>query len=714
MVPAWRFADLARLIVGRRTKYAVLLGVVAILAFAGPLAGKIADVEDNGPTSMLPRDAQSTQVEEELPAFAHDGVLPVVVVIERDSGLTPTDRAWIESLQGRLEPMATDDPAVRFADDDEAATITFGIDTAVDDWPDRIDEARKLAAQGPAGLVSHVTGTAAVAYDGFAVFDGIDGKILAGSVLVVTIVLLLTYRSPVLWLLPLVSIAAATVLSQALIYLLAKHADMPVNGQSGGILPILTFGVGTDYALLMIARYREELAHAGDRHAAMAVALRRTAATVLASAATVVLGLSCLMLADINSTRSLGAVGAVAVACAALALLTVLPALLVVLGRWVFWPYVPRVDPASGHEPTRSERRWGRVADAVSRAPRRTWLATAGVLVLLAFPAAFLDVGATEAERFLDPPDSTVGQQVLADHFPAGGTSPVEIVAQAQSADEVRDVARSTPGIDDVGPARVAADGERVLVTAVLADAPDSESAEATVRSLRDALAALTKAEALVGGPTAQRADVEDATIRDSLVVMPAVLVVVLLVLALLLRAVVGPVVLLASVVLSYVAALGVGGLVLELLGYGAVDISLPLLAFCFLVALGVDYTIFLTSRIREEVGRHGHALGVRRGLVATGGVVTSAGIVLAATFGVLWQFPILVQLGVVVSLGVLLDTFVTRSLLVPALALELGPRFWWPSTDRTSSVELQLVRDSPMQGWAVRSEGDIHTRRST
>jgi len=670
----------ARLIAGSSTKYLTLLGVLAVLVFAGPLAGKITDVEDNGPTSMLPRDAQSTRVEQELPQFATDGVLPVVVVVERATGLTASDRTWIETLRERLAPMATDDPAVRVAGDGAAATITYGVDTAVDDWPDRIDDTRELASEGPPGLVSHVTGTAAVAYDGFAVFDGIDSKILAGSVLVVAIVLLLTYRSPVLWLLPLVSIGAATVLSQAVIYLLAKHAGMPVNGQSGGILPILAFGVGTDYALLLVARYREELGSTSDRHAAMAVALRRTTPTVLASAATVVLGLSCLMLADINSTRSVGAVGAVGVACTALALLTMLPALLVLVGRWVFWPAVPRLDPAAGHLPTRSERRWSRVADVVARAPRRTWLATAGVLGVLALPATLLDVGADEAERFLDPPDSALGQTVLSDHFPAGSTAPLQIIADARSADSVRRVALSTPGITEVVGSRPSPGGDRVLVTAILTHAPDSAAAQSTVRELRDGLAGLPDTAAVVGGSPAQRVDVADATARDTLVVMPAVLVVVLLVLALLLRALVGPVVLLASVVLSYVAALGAGGVVLRLMGYEAVDSSLPLLAFCFLVALGVDYTIFLTSRIREEVDRHGHVLGVRRGLVATGGVVTSAGIVLAATFGVLWQFPILVQLGAVVSLGVLLDTFVTRSLLVPALALELGSRFWWPT----------------------------------
>ena len=344
----------------------------------------------------------------------------------------------------------------------------------------------------------------------------------------------------------------------------------------------------------------------------------------------------------------------------------------------MFWPVVPRLDAAGEHRSTRSERRWRRVAEAVARAPRRTWVVTVGALVVLAIPAVMLDVGADDTDRFLDPPDSLLGQQTLADHFPAGSTAPVEIIAPADRVDSVIRLVVATPGIDDVVASRTSTDGERVLVTAVLAHTPDSTPAQSTVRELRTRLASVP-GDVVVGGPTAQRVDVADATARDSLVVMPAVLAVVLLVLALLLRAVVGPVLLLASVVLSYAAALGVGTVVLGVMGYGAVDFSLPLIAFCFLVALGVDYTIFLASRIREEAGRRGHAAGVHHALVATGGVITGAGIVLAATFGVLWQFPILVQIGVVVSLGVLLDTFVTRSLLVPALALDLGPRFWWP-----------------------------------
>jgi len=663
--------------------YAVLLFAVVVVALAGSPAGKVQDVEDNGPTSQLPRGAQATQVEEELPAFDASGILPVVVVVARDGGLTDADRGWLEGLGSEVAAWSAGPSDIVDADDGAAATLTYPVDTLVDDWPDRIVDTRDLLAGAPAGLVGHVTGPAAAAYDGFSVFDGLDTRILLASMLVVAGLLLLTYRSPVLWLLPLVAIGVAMTMSQAVIYLLGEHADVPVNGMSGGFLPILVFGVGTDYALLLVARYREQLHEIPDRHVAMAVALRRSAPAIVASAATVVLGMLCLLLADINSTRSLGAVAAIGIACASVSMLTVLPALLVLVGRRGFWPYVPHVGDADreARRSRRSERRWSRVAGLATRSPRRVWLGSAAALGVLAVMASGLDFGPDEAERFRDAPDSVVGQQVLADHFPAGDASPVEIVADAGTETVVREAAAGVPGIDRVSDPRASADGSRVLISAVLADPPDSAEARATVGDLRTTLAEVPTAAAAVGGWTAQQVDIADASQRDAFVVMPAVLAVVALVLLLLLRSVVAAAVLAALALLTYLAALGAHGLVMELMGFTAVENTLPLLAFVLLVPLGVDYTIFLMSRVREEVGEHGHHDGVVRGLVATGGVITSAGIVLAATFGVLWSMPLtgMVGLGVAVSIGVLLDTFVTRSLLVPALALDIGPRFWWP-----------------------------------
>ncbi len=331
----------------------------------------------------------------------------------------------------------------------------------------------------------------------------------------------------------------------------------------------------------------------------------------------------------------------------------------------------------------------GRVAGLVSRAPRRTWAATAGALGVLAITVVGLDLGPDDAGRFRDAPDSVLGQRMLGQHFPAGASTPVEIVADTAGAEEVRSVLADVPGVERVSPGPTSADGARSLLSAALAAPPDSAEARETVREVRRSLDTMPSAAAIVGGWTAQQVDLRVASLRDALVVMPTALVVVGLVLFLLLRAVLGPLVLLATVVLSYVAALGLHSLVMKVMGFEAVELGLPLLAFCFLVPLGVDYTIFLMSRVREEVATHGHRDGVLRGLVATGGVITSARIVLAATFGVLWQMPLtfMVGIGVVVSLGILLDTFVTRSLLVPALCVDLGPRLWWPGAVPSAGV---------------------------
>lgn len=663
-------------------KYLVLAAVAVILVLTAPLGGKIGEVEDNGPTSQLPRDADSTRVEDLLPGFDTSGILPAVVVYERTGGLTQADLAAIEGRWKALAGYAAHDAVseVTPSADGEAATITLGVNSLENSSFDSVGDIRDTAAAGlPSGLEVHVTGAMASFYDSVQVFDGINTTILLASAGVVALLLLLTYRSPVMWLLPLVSIGVAMTLSQALIYLLAKHADLPVDGQSGGILPILVFGVGTDYALLLVARYREELHHHVDRHRAMTLALRRATPAIAASAATVVLGLSCLMLADINSTRSLGAVCAIGVACAAVAVLTVLPMTLTILGRWVFWPLTPRVDTTDDTS-VHSSHAWRAVAARIEQAPRPVWILIAVALVSMTLPVAVLNVGTPADKAYRDVPDSVTGQTVLGKHFPAGESAPTHVIAPESSATEVRTTIASAPGVDRVAEGRVA--NGMVLFAVVLDAVPDSPDAEATVTSLRTALA--DQPDALVGGTTARTLDTATAATDDRVLVMGAVFAVVLLVLLVLLRAVVAPLVLLGTVVLSYLAALGLGGLLMRGLGYDSIDVALPLLAFVFLVTLGVDYTIFLVSRVREEVARHGARAGMGRGLVVTGGVITSAGLILAATFAVLITMPSagMIGLGVIVALGILLDTFVVRSLLVPALAVDLGTGFWFPRRD--------------------------------
>jgi RND superfamily putative drug exporter len=682
---------------GPRSKYLIAAAVVAVVALAGPLAGSIEDVEDNESTSRLPRGAQSTQVEQELADFNADGILGVTAVYTREGGLSEADMQAIEADRLALAGIAYEDKltAPRLADDGEAAVLTFGMEAEASF--DRFDEVREIVGTDrPDGLLSQVTGPMAALYDSVEVFGNIDVTILGASLIVVTLLLLLTYRSPVMWLLPILSIGVAMTVSQAIIYLLAQHAGLPVNGMSGGLLPILVFGVGTDYALLLVARYREELHRYEDRHVAVAVAMRRAGPAIIASAATVSLGLACLLLADLNNIRSLGAVGAIGVAVAAVAMLTVLPLLLTLLGRWVFWPLTPRAEPPPPIEPREPRapdaacaadpvngggRGWQAVASRVTRSPRPVWLVTAVILAGLGLASVGLNIGVPAAEQFRAPPESVVGQDMLEQHFPAGTSAPVLVIANSSAADEVREVVASTDGVTQASAPGPSAAGERVIITATLANTPDSEAAEATVAEMRGRLASVDGAGAIVGGQTAQTLDVEESSVTDALTVIPAVLAVVLLVLFALLRAIVGPVLLLASVVLSYFAALGLGALAMRSMGFDALDVTLPLLSFVILVALGVDYTIFLMSRVREEALRRGTTDGVRVGLVATGGVITSAGLVLASTFGVLTVLPVvfMIGMGAVVALGILLDTFVVRSLLVPALTADLGHRFWWP-----------------------------------
>ncbi len=662
--------------------WAGLAVVAALVLLAGPQAGKVGDVEENGPTSQLPRGFGSTLVEEELPSFGQSEIQPAAVVYERPGGLADADRSAIEADRGSFGAWAAEGQSVtlEYADDGAAALLVVPVDVSTDEGFDLVEVFRDALETGhPTGLAAEVTGPPATMYDQVAVFDGLDTRLLLASAGVVVVLLLLTYRSPVLWLLPMLSIGVAMVLSQAATYLLARHAGLPVNGQSGGVMPIMVFGVGTDYALLVISRYREELRLTEDRLVALTHAVRRSLAPVLASAATVVLGLCCLLLADMNATRSLGVVCAVGVACAAVSMLVTLPVLLGLTGRWVFWPF----RPLAGQDVGASGGGWARTADLVRAQPRAVWACAVLVLGGLALGSASIAHGATYEQQFRDPPGSVRGQAIVDRHFTSGQIAPATVLASAARTDVVVSALAATEGVASVGMTRVA--GDRVLVPVVLADEPDSAAAGATVDRVRDRLAEVPDADALVGGPTAQLVDVEDASSADLRIVVPSVLVVVFLVLLVLLRAVVASALLLATVVLTYLAALGLGSLALRAAGFEALDVTLPLLGFVFLVALGVDYTIFLMSRVREEVGRHGHATGIRRGLVSTGGVITSAGLVLAATFAVLTTTPVsfMIGLGAVVALGILLDTFVVRSVLVPALLWDLGPRVWWPSTVR-------------------------------
>ncbi|MER0244568.1 MMPL family transporter [Streptomyces sp. HSW2009] len=698
-MPAWS-KRLPVLPGSRRAKWAVLAAWLILLVALGPLAGKVGDVEDDGPNAFLPGNSESAQVNTELEKFRADELTAAVAVYTRDGGLTAADRAKADADRERFAEFAAEGrqlPPTEPATDGRALITTIPL-AGDDDLGDDVDAVRKItAADAPAGLTTEVGGPAASLVDSVEVFDSLDSTLMIITGVVVAVLLLITYRSPVLWLFPLLAVGFAAVLTQITTYLLAKHAGLPVDPQSAGVLMVLVFGVGTDYALLLIARYREELHQHHDRHQAMRVALRRCGPAVLASAGTIAVGLACLAFADVNSSRSLGLVGAVGVCCAFLAMVTVLPALLVIAGRWVFWPFVPR----HGAAPRRDRTPWATIAAAVARRPRRAWLVSLGVTGALAACAFGISLGLDQAETFQDEPESVVAQERIAAHYPSGASDPADVVTRADGdrLAKVRAAADGVPGVASVGqPQDTVRSGGHALATfsVVLADAPDSEAAKDTVAALRTAVHAVDGAHARVGGTTAQTLDTQRAADRDLTVVIPIVLLVVLAVLVWLLRALVAPLLLLATVVVSYVAALGASHLLFEyVMDFAAMDWSTPLMGFVFLVALGIDYNIFLMTRVREETARLGHARGVIAGLVGTGGVITSAGVVLAATFAVFAVLPLvtMAQLGVLVGVGVLLDTFLVRTVLVPALTLSIGPAVWWPGAlSRTAGTTVDTT----------------------
>jgi RND superfamily putative drug exporter len=477
------------------------------------------------------------------------------------------------------------------------------------------------------------------------------------------------------------------------IYLLAKYAGLTVNGQSQGILTVLVFGAGTDYALLLVARYREELRRHEDRHEAMGFALHRAAPAIVASASTVVLAMICLVFAEMNSTAGLGPVAAIGIAVGLLVMLTLLPALLVVTGRWIFWPSRPRfgsVDPTSRGF-------WARIADRIAVRPRRVWVVTALVLGVASLGILTLNAtGLSTADSYTKEFDSIVGQRVLTQHGLADTGSPVMVVADAAQGQQVKQAMTGVEGIGaTTGP--VVKDGVAFL-SAPVTDDPTSQAAFDTVDRVRARVHAVPGAHALVGGGSAITTDIEVASGQDNRLIIPLVLAVVMLVLMVLLRAVLSPLLLIGTVVLSFGASLGISALLFRhVLGFAGADASLPLFVFVFLVALGIDYNIFLMTRVREETPEHGTLAASKIALGATGGVITSAGMVLAATFLVLGTMPLVAfaEIGIAVALGVLLDTLVVRSVLVTALNLDLGSRIWWPSRlDRGPAREAGSTRE--------------------
>ena len=678
---------------GRRTKYVVLAFWILVIAVTGPLSSKLMGAEKNDASAYLPASAESTQELNLQDKFVSKNLNPAVVVYVRPSGLTPADlrkaaadaRAFaaLPAVHGRVTGPV---PSA----DHKAMETTVGADLGYNaNISGFVNGLQSTAARGDPGLGAHIAGPAASAADEVKIFKGIDSTLLYATLAVVIILLLLTYRSPVLWILPIVSAGVALTVAEAAIYLLTKHG-LTVNGQSGGILVVLVLGASTDYALLLVARYREELTRHDDRHQAMATALHRVSPAVLASASTVVLGLLCLFASSLASDRGLAPVAAAGIVCTFAALVTVLPALLAIFGRFLFWPFTPH----AGQEHDAMTGTWGRMGRRIMRRPRTVWV-TATVLLLALGAGTFqFKGGLSNDQAFRSTPESVLADRIVDAHFPAGVSNPADVIATASAAGAVLSAAQTTPG---VAGARVAdTTGTLVRIAATLRDANGTQPAFDTVERLRARVHAIPGANALVGGESAIILDVGTAAVHDREVVMPLILGVVLAVLMLLLRAVVAPLLLVASVAVSFLAALGASTLIFDhLLGFAGTDQTLPLLGFVFLVALGVDYNIFLMSRVREETLRHRSTRrGMLVGLATTGGVITSAGLVLAATFSALSVLPLvfLTEIGVLVAFGVLLDTLLVRSVLVPALVGDLGGRIWWPSR---LAAEAERVDDS-------------------
>ena len=686
----------------------VVIAWFGVTGFFGPLFGKLTSVQENDNSAFLPDSAESTKAVKLLESFAagESTAFPTLVLLEGSVGpeVLQQINAHLETVPD-LKLGGTDVRLSKYllpgsqvtafpAPDGKAVLASILLDGAAiaevlpNDEPvlPAIVEALRedfTPFAKDLGFDSYVTGAGGLIGDLFGAFGDLDSTLLLTTLGVVAFILIIVYRSPILWFLPLLSAVFALSTAGGIIYLLAKNDVIDVNGQSQGILSVLVLGAGTDYALLLISRYREELHHHSTPVAAMRAAYKGTFEPIVASGATVALGLLVLLLSDLSGNRGLGPIGAIGVAVAVITMVTLLPAFLVLFGRWIFWPRIPRFDDVD----SQLTGTWAKVGNIVERRPRRAWVVTGLLLVVLAaFSTTLKTDGLSTSESFTGNPESVVGQKLLENHFPGGEGDPTKVILKNELIPAVSAKLQSVAGVTAVAPEANAAgvivkDGLSIL-NVTLSTAPDSRESRDRIPAIREAVKSIDDS-ILVGGTTAVFFDTDVAARHDNRTVIPVVLLLITLILGLLLRSIVSAVLLLGTVVLSYFATLGVCALVFNhIFGFAGADASFPLFAFIFLVALGIDYNIFLMTRVREESGKMGTRKGVIKGLTVTGSVITSAGIVLAATFGVLGILPLvfLAELGFAVAFGVLLDTIIVRSILVPALVHEIGPKVWWPS----------------------------------
>ena len=685
-----------KFITGRKTAWVTLLiGLIfAILAF-GPL--RAASTETT-PGVGLPADTESVVVDELISTLPGSDSTAAVIVYASDSTLSEEQTAW---LQGSFDPISkmlvggANEKFVEFSnlevngskfvppaaisEDSTTAVITVPMEQtdATEEIATRVEKLRELAKEdAPAGLEVYVTGPEGFSADLSGVFAGADFTLLLSTVIIVAVLLLITYRSPTLWLVPLLVVGVADGMAGQLARQVAALFGITPDGSVTGILSVLVFGAGTNYALLLIARYREELLLHEDRHFAMAQAVRGAGPAIIASGTTVTLALLTLSFADLAGNRALGLVCATGIVIAMIAALGVLPAALVVFGRGLFWPFVPKFGGINKSD----SGLWAKLAKGVSKRPVAVSILGVVILGALASGVGGIQVGLASTDRFLKTPEAVVGQQVLAEAFPAGSTSPSIVVTKSAQTEEVKALVENVDGVASVSVGE--SNGTITQLNVILDAEGQSEEAYAAINLIRDEVDKATGADAKVGGLDAQALDVKDAYAHDQLIVIPLILILVFVVLVILLRSFVAPVLLLATVVASFFASMGAGWLIFtSVLGFPALDLSVFLFSFLFLVALGVDYNIFLVTRAKEEAEKVGTRQGMIKALSATGGVITSAGILLAAVFAVLGVLPLvaLAQIGVIVCIGVLLDTLLVRTVIVPALAFMTGKKFWWP-----------------------------------
>ncbi len=671
-----------RIVTGRRTKFLIFVLWAVVLAVSAKGCVNFQTAQKSATSDYLPASAESKKAGEEAVRFPSGRLSPAAVVYRRAGGLTTADKTRISSERKQLVSISgvgSVEPTTYSTDHTSALVIARvpgrppGLITSVKDI-------RNVAEHNTAGLDVAVTGPAALTADSSNVFKSIDTKLFAATFGLVLVLLILIYRSPVFWILPLIAIVFAVIVARGIGYLFAKHGVVTVTGQAGGIMSVLVFGVGTDYSLLLVARYREALRHHDDSHLAAATALQEAARAIIPSSLTVMAGLLCLELARVKGTSGLGAIGAAGVAVAMISMMTLLPALLATFGQRMLFAFKRSPQPSGSEE---AGGVWHRIAERVSAGPRRVWVASLIVLAVMAVGLVDLNSSLTTAHNFRNQVDSVKGQRLVSEAFPPGVSSPAYVVVtDLARANAVRAaVAGDRAHVASVGTAET--EGGSALFEVDLAHDPTGASGFSDIKSIRNVARSAAPGQVLVGGDTAEEVDLRALQSRDNVLIIPVVLVLVLLILTVLLRAAIAPLLLIGTVVASFAATLGLASVVFgHVFTFQGLDPSMPLFTFVLLVSLGVDYNIFLMTRVRDETQERGTREGMTRGLTATGGVITSAGIVLAGTFCTLALLPLvaLTEVGLTIAFGALLDTFLVRSLLVPALVLDVGPRTWWPS----------------------------------